>query len=106
MSSDSLTEKSITSVDSQQKSTHVNHINSNTPIEIEQRCKQCGMNNIISKPISKFSLETFLREHKRETNVIGGNKIDEKDLTILPYTYQPQSTPNAKYSNHHSPSKY
>lgn len=40
-------------------------------VEIEQRCKNCGMDNIISKPISKFSLESFLRQHRRETNLIG-----------------------------------
>jgi len=55
------------------------------------------MNEIISKPISKFSLESFLRQHKRECNTIGATRLDDKDLTILPYSYQPQSTPNSKY---------
>jgi hypothetical protein len=51
------------------------------------------MDNIISKPISKLSLEDLFRQNKRATNIVGANGImdsppqnhaDDRDLTILP----------------------
>ena len=50
---------------------------------IENRCIQSGMNVIISKPISKVTLEEMLKENKRASNLIGA-ETDFRDLTILP----------------------
>eukprot|EP00350_Pseudokeronopsis_sp_OXSARD2_P007917 CAMPEP_0170544054 /NCGR_PEP_ID=MMETSP0211-20121228/2951_1 /TAXON_ID=311385 /ORGANISM="Pseudokeronopsis sp., Strain OXSARD2" /LENGTH=298 /DNA_ID=CAMNT_0010847595 /DNA_START=2833 /DNA_END=3729 /DNA_ORIENTATION=+ len=40
---------------------------------IEKRCRNCGMDNIISKPIKKDMVEDLLKLNENRSNILGGN---------------------------------
>jgi len=54
----------------QQKLTLVSSGNNSICVETVRKCKECGMNDIVSKPMSAETLKRIVESNRKETNVI------------------------------------